>query len=135
MNAGRILRAAGYDLEALREELAPIDPDKVNVWPASAIARSFWRAGITGITQWRWVLVHPAVLAGDRERLARLVIHELVHLGQFRRLGLARFMFRYVAEYLGGRLRGVGGREAYLAITAEREARETTERLASTARR
>ena len=128
MNAGRLLRESGYDNDALRARIAPVDPDRVNIWPASMPLRRFWRAGIKGVTLWKWILVDPEVLRrGDRDRLARLVVHELVHLRQFAQSGYLRFISRYLTEYWRGRVGGKSAREAYLDISAEREAREVTE--------
>lgn len=78
---------------------------------------------------WRWVLVDPDMIRGERDRLARLVIHELVHVRQFAELGYLRFMARYLSDYVGSRLDGMSHHEAYLAISAEREAREVTARV------
>ncbi len=129
MNAGRLLRETGHDTDALRALVTPINPDRVNVWPASALLRRFWLAGIKGVTLCKWVLVDPEVMAGDRDRLARLVIHEMIHLRQFRDQGCVPFLIRYLAEYLSGRLGGKGARQAYLDIGAEREARDVTEEI------
>jgi hypothetical protein len=57
---------------------------------------------------------------GDRALLA----HELVHVRQFAEQGALRFLGDYVRDYLAGRRRGLSHRKAYLAIDAEREARE-----------
>ena len=128
MNAARILRESSYDLEELRALIGPVQPEAVNVWPASRWIRRFWRPGVAGVTQWRWVLVDPELFE-DRDRLARLVIHELVHVRQFAQEGYARFMFRYGRDYLRGRFSGLAPRDAYLAIPSELEAREITSRL------
>lgn len=128
MNAGRILAESGYDSKELRSLLRPIRPEDVNVWPAAKWVRRFWRPGVGGVTQWRWVFVDPS-LFGDKDRLARLVIHELVHVRQFREQGYLRFMFRYVSDYWRARRGGMGKRDAYLAIPAEIEARELTVRV------
>lgn len=62
----------------------------------------------------------------DDERLLR---HELVHVRQWRNLGIAGFLVRYVGAYLRWRLRGYGHWAAYrripLEIEAEWEARRT----------
>lgn len=129
MNAGRILRRAGFDSEHLRATLSPVDPDRVNVWPASRWMRLFWRKGISGVTIRKWVFVNPELMRGDPQRLGRLVIHELVHVKQVRQQGYVRFSLRYIFEYGWGIVAGKDTRQAYLDITAEREARETTERL------
>lgn len=129
MNAGRLLREVGYDGEALRLHLAPVDPDEVNVWPASSLLTKVWRRGISGVTYGRFVMVSPEMMRGDRERLARLVIHELVHVRQFKVSGYLPFMIRYLSQYIAGRFDGKTARQAYLDIAAETEARELTEKL------
>jgi hypothetical protein len=134
VNAGRILREAGYDTEALRSQIAPVDPDRVNIWPASLLLRSMWRKGIQGQTHGRLVFVDPDVLHADPERLARLVIHELVHVRQYKTLGYLRFTYSYLREYVSGRLRGKTSRQAYLDISHEREARVVTAQVSSLTR-
>ncbi|HEX6286478.1 MAG TPA: hypothetical protein VFZ80_03255 [Acidimicrobiia bacterium] len=129
MNAGRILRKAGLDGDELRAAIAPVDPDTVNVWPASRSMMRLWRRGIKGVTIRSWVFVDPEILRGDADRLGRLVIHELVHVRQFNESGYVPFSLRYVYEYLGGVLQGKGLRQAYLDISAEQEARAVTEAL------
>lgn len=126
MNAGRILRAAGYDSDALKIRLAPVDPDTVNVWPASSLFSRFWRKGVEGVTYWKFVFVDAEVMRGDPQRLARLVIHELVHVRQYMSRGYLSFVVSYAMEYLRGRLSGMSPHEAYRAISHEREAREMT---------
>lgn len=132
MNAGRILRKAGYDTEALRVRIAPVDPDQINVWPASRIFRRLWRSGIRGVTHWRFVFVDADLMRGDPERLARLVIHELVHVRQYLAAGYLRFVTSYLKEYWIGRVGGKDSRQAYLDISMEREARELTSLTVST---
>lgn len=129
MNAGRILRRVGLDTDELRAAIAPVDPDEVNVWPASKMMMRLWRKGISGVTMRNWVFVDPAVMRGDPVRLGRLVIHELVHVRQFRETGYVPFSLRYVYEYARGLIGGKGLRQAYLDISAEQEARAVTETL------
>lgn len=134
MNAGRILRNAGLDTNALRVSLAPIDPDRVNIYPASPMMRRLWLKGIQGVTIRHLVFVDREVMLGDPNRLARLVIHELVHVRQFNDAGYIGFMTRYVREYAGGLLGGKKLRQAYLDVEAEREARATTAELVRAAK-
>lgn len=129
MNAGRILRDAGLDTPDLRAELAPVDPDQINVWPAARWLRKLWRKGIRGVTQGKLIMVDPQLLAGDKGRLGKLVVHELVHVKQFQNRGYLPFMSGYIFENLLGRLRGKTAREAYLDISSEREARDVVQRL------
>lgn len=58
--------------------------------------------------------------AGDKALLA----HELVHVRQWRELGPARFLWRYVGSYVRGRAAGLDHTAAYRAIPLEVEARE-----------
>ncbi len=117
------------DTPELRAELAPIDPDSITIRPASKWLRRLWRSGVTGVTQGRWVFVDPKMFKASPERLARLVIHELVHVRQFAERGYVPFMARYVYENVRGRVAGKSAREAYLDISAEAEAREVASRF------
>lgn len=56
--------------------------------------------------------------AGNR----RLLRHELVHVRQWRALGVVGFLRRYLAAYLRWRLRGHGHWDAYRRIPLEIEA-------------
>lgn len=129
MNAARILTSAGVDIDALRTELGRVDPARVNVWPAGRLVRLLWRSGVRGVTLFRMVLADPEVLDARPDRLARFVVHELVHVRQFSDHGYLRFMASYLSEYWRGRLRGLDHRTAYLAIRAEVEAREIAARF------
>lgn len=83
---------------------------------------------------WRWVggPVPPgasAITLGGlvvvRRRSAadeRLLHHELVHVAQWRRLGVPGFLRRYLGSYLRWRLRGHPHRGAYRRIPLEVEA-------------
>jgi hypothetical protein len=56
------------------------------------------------------------------EATEAILRHEMVHVRQAGELGLARFLWRYVAEYLRNRRRGMRHDEAYRAISFEVEA-------------
>ncbi|MCZ7526972.1 MAG: DUF4157 domain-containing protein [Acidimicrobiia bacterium] len=79
--------------------------------------------GVRGMTLGRWVLVRRG-----HERDRGLLAHELVHVRQWREHGAARFLIGYVGAYLRSRVRGLGHREAYLAIPSEVEARRVARR-------
>ena len=57
-----------------------------------------------------------------KEALDQVLRHELVHIDQWRRLGMTRFVRRYLSEYLAGRRHGLSHDEAYARISLEREA-------------
>lgn len=79
--------------------------------------------GAAATTLGRWVLIRPEALGS-----ARLIRHELVHVRQWRRLGVGGFLRRYLTAYLRWRLRRYPHWAAYrripLEIEAEWEARE-----------
>ncbi len=61
--------------------------------------------------------------ATDSSALGRLLVHELVHIEQFRRLGAVRHVAQYAFDYLRGRLQRKGHWAAYSAVRLEIEAR------------
>ncbi len=77
--------------------------------------------GVAGMTLGRWILIRRG-----HENDRALVAHELVHVRQWRELGSARFLWRYLSAYLDARRRGLRHREAYAAIPLEQEARALT---------
>lgn len=78
----------------------------------------FLQPGTSGMAFGRYVLLRRD-RAGDR----RLLAHELVHVHQWRELGVVGFLARYLRAYLSGLVRLRSHRAAYLAIPAEVEAR------------
>ncbi len=55
-----------------------------------------------------------------------LLAHELVHVEQYARIGVRRFLWRYLREYFGNLLRLRSHKQAYRAISFEVEARTAT---------
>ena len=86
--------------------------------------RLFLARDVIAITLGRRVYVRGAMAADAFERLMR---HELAHVRQVGRLGLPRFLWRYVTEFAGNwmRLRNFGA--AYASISFEIEARQAEE--------
>ena len=74
--------------------------------------------GVVAMTLGPWILVRRG-----REQDADLVAHELVHVQQWRELGVVRFLTRYLSEYLRARVAGQPHWSAYAAISLEAEAR------------
>lgn len=84
-----------------------------------------------GYPWWLRLFLHRhtiAITLGRRIYLAAehatdaLLRHELVHVRQVGELGLPRFLWRYIAEYLRNRRCGMAHDEAYRAISFEAEA-------------
>ena len=63
-------------------------------------------------------------IAEKTERGARLIAHEIAHVGQFACYGFFGFFVRYAGAYVKGRLRGLGHTVAYGRIPLEVEARK-----------
>ena len=61
-------------------------------------------------------------IAAGAAAAARLLAHELTHVRQYRRYGMAAFLGRYVGEYLAARFAGATHADAYRGISFEREA-------------
>lgn len=131
MNAGRLLRETGYDTDALRVRIAPVDPSDINVWPAAPFFRRLWRTGIRAMTQGKMIFVDPELMTGHRDELARLVVHELIHVRQYVAVGYVGFTVRYLIEYWKGRVGGKSPAQAYRDIPYELEARQLAERTIS----
>ncbi len=81
--------------------------------------RPFLRRGVDAITLGRRIYVAPSVAGTHLERLLR---HELAHVRQANRLGLLRFYWRYLVEYVTYRRAGFASADAYRRISFEIEA-------------
>jgi hypothetical protein len=117
-----LLRAGGVDPAAFEARCGLDDVDVARVRPAPGWMTRSWIGPVAAMTLGRTVYVRRDVLDGDPPRLALLLVHELVHVRQWREMGAVRFLARYLGDYLRGRLAGRGHAEAYRAIRAEREA-------------
>ena len=77
--------------------------------------------GAAGMTILNWIFVkRDDRRAGNRE----LLVHELVHVRQWRELGVVGFLSAYLSSYVLGLSRHRNHRQAYLDIPLEVEARE-----------
>ena len=127
--AADLLRASGIDPGSLQTLMPHVDPAGVRVRVASPMFRRFWAKGIVAVTLPTGVFVQPTIMeriraGAEPERNGRLLVHELMHIEQWRRLGAVRHSTQYVGDYLKGRLRRLGHWGSYLAIRLEVEARE-----------
>jgi hypothetical protein len=111
------------DTPALRARLRPVDPGMVPVRAVPIRLLALWPRWVAALALPGSILVRPDVVRGDPARLAALICHELVHVRQWRTMGVVRFLWRYAGSYLLGRRRGLGHRESYRQIDQEVEAR------------
>ena len=82
--------------------------------------RPFLMRGVIAITLGRRIYVREAMASSAFERLMK---HELAHVRQVHRLGLIRFLWRYLGEYARHWRRLRNSSAAYAAISFEIEAR------------
>ncbi|HSM02059.1 MAG TPA: hypothetical protein VK960_06440 [Acidimicrobiia bacterium] len=129
-SAAEAVDAAGMDRDLLADVLPRIDPSRVPVWAASRWFRIFWAKGITAVAMPWGIYLHPDRLDSPLDELGPLVVHELAHLDQWRRLGPLGWARAYLGDYLRGRRRGMRHHEAYRSIGLEVEARDVAGRLA-----
>ena len=132
--ADDILRAAGIDPDDLRKFMPRVDPATIKVRVASPWFRRLWAKGIAAVALPNGVYVQPAVMerfrtGAEPERSGRLIVHELMHIEQWRRLGMLRHVTQYVGDYLRNRFRRLGHWESYRAVRLEQEAREVAARV------
>ncbi len=129
ISAGDGLVASGIDPAAVRRALPAVEPFAVRIRVAPGWFRRLWAKGISAVALPWGVYVTEPVFARIREgaephRTGPLIVHELTHLQQYRRLGPVRHLAQYLADYLRGRRARRGHWEAYRAIRLEVEARE-----------
>lgn len=117
-----LLRAGGLDPRVVASRLGLVTVDEVMVRLAPRSMRAAWRGPVAGMALPWGVYVAPEALSGDARRRALLVAHELVHISQWRRLGVTRFLGRYLGDYLRGRRQGLDHHRAYRQISLEQEA-------------
>lgn len=80
------------------------------------------KRGIVGVTIGNRIYLHHEVTSREMETIEAILIHELTHVRQFQRLGLPRFLYLYLREYLELRGSGMSPAEAYSNISLEVEA-------------
>ncbi|MBT8212327.1 MAG: hypothetical protein KJN71_04185 [Acidimicrobiia bacterium] len=122
--AGDYLIRGGVSLPAVEDRLPHVDPGTVEVRPAGRAFRMTWAKGIVAVAMPWGIYVHPGTLDKAPEDLARLIVHELVHIEQWRREGGAGHLRQYVGDYLRGRRARKGHWGSYRDIGLEIEARQ-----------
>lgn len=106
-------RALTADAQVRYAHVDAIDTARVRV-----VVVRWLQPGIAAMTLGRFVLVRR----GNEHRVG-LIAHELVHVEQWRELGILKFLRRYLVDYLHGRRAGLDHWAAYRAISFEEEAR------------
>jgi hypothetical protein len=125
-SAAEALAASGIDRDRLAAELPSVDPSRVPVFGAARWFRLFWAKRISAVAMPWGIYLHPRHLARPLADLGPLIVHELTHIAQWRRLGLIGWLRSYLGDYVRGRRSGLSSHQAYRAIRLEVEARETS---------
>lgn len=126
--AQQALNAAGLDRERIAVALPLVHPSAVRVRTAPRWFRAFWARGMTAVAMPWGIYLHPDRLR--RPDIGRLIVHELTHIDQWRRLGPMGWARSYLGDYLRGRRAGLTHHEAYHAIGLEKEARDVAAHIA-----
>ena len=123
------LEAGGVDPAALARVAPGVDPERLLIREARPWFERLVLRGPAAIALPYVVYVHSWAYNQPRADLTRLVVHELIHVSQWREEGYVRFASRYVRDYLRSRLRGRSHSESYRSIRYEAAARELTGQL------
>jgi len=86
--------------------------------PVSLIEWRIFPPGVVAIAFPTFILIYP-----NRVDDSYLLEHEFEHVRQWRINGSVKFAFRYLRDYVHGRLRGESHQSAYMNITFEKAAR------------
>jgi hypothetical protein len=126
--AGDVLATADLDAGLVRSVIPRIRPDRVKIRVGPWWFRMVWGSRIAAVALPWGIYVRPAVMERLRSeseslRNVRLIMHELVHVEQWRRLGGARLIGRYTADYVRGLVKTRSHWEAYRGVRTEVEAR------------
>lgn len=125
------LEAGDIDPAKLASMAPGVDPERLLIREARPWFEKLTLRRSAAIALPYVVYVHSHTYNQARAELTGLVVHELVHVSQWRQEGYVRFATRYVWDYLRERMRGRPHAEAYRAIRYEVEARRCTAQLLS----
>lgn len=134
ISASDVLTAAGIDPAAVRVVMPRVDPVGVAVRVAPRWFYAIWAKKIVAVALPVGIFVKPEVMTdlvggSEPERWGKLIVHELMHIEQWRRRGGFRHVSQYVGDYLRGRCSHRGHWEAYRGIRQEVEARQVASRF------
>lgn len=127
MDAGSLLGNA--DIPELRDAVRPVYPREVKVYPAPISMRRVWNRDTGAMTIGNRIFVRPDLLGTPGEALEDLIVHELVHVRQWRQERTLGFLASYARQYLMARLWGARHHVAYMSIAAEVEARRVASQI------
>lgn len=121
--AGELMARADIDIDAVARDIPGVDPWRVMVRPAPRWFRVFWARWVGAMALPWGVYLRPERFDLAPAVLGELIVHEVVHIAQWRRLGPWGWAKAYVGGYRSGRRLGLARHDAYLEIPLEVEAR------------
>jgi len=128
-SAAEVLAASEVDQDRVAAALPRVDPSRIPVWAAARFFRLFWPKGISAVAMPWGIYIHPERLAEGAHTLGLLIVHEVTHIEQWRRLGPWGWARSYLGDYWRGRRAGLGHHPAYREIGLEVEARDVSARI------
>lgn len=114
-----MLAAAGLDPVVVMGLTGLVDLTEIEVRPAPSWMERFWIGQVVAMTVMSRIWMRSDLAASPPPSL---LVHELVHVRQWRTEGFIRFLLTYASDYLRARLRGATHVEAYGSIRYEAEA-------------
>ena len=126
--ASDVIDGIALDRESLCSLLPRVNPETIFIREAPIWFQFIWGRKVAAIALPWGIYARPYVMARLRSgielrRNARLIVHELVHIEQWRRFGVLRFVIRYFFDYMRGLLRTGSHWKAYRSVRTEVEAR------------
>jgi hypothetical protein len=129
VNPKTLLTASGISPDHVAFALPGIDFGQIVIRSAPSWLTRLWGKAVSAMTLRTTIYIRSDVLEAAPSVLGPLIVHELVHVQQWKQFGVVRFLWKYVAGYFGGRLTGLPHRDAYRVIPIEVEAREIANQL------
>ena len=123
------LEAAGIDRTSVEAITPLVDLDRLLVREATSWFEKLVLRNNSAIAFPHVVYMHTSWYRRPRAEVVRLVIHEAVHVSQWRTTGTLRFAVTYSLDYLRGRARRRGHSRAYEDIRYEVAARDATDKV------
>lgn len=123
------VEAAGIDRAAVEAVTPGVDLDSLLVREATGWFEKLVLRRSAAIALPHVVYMHSHTYRKPRAELARLVIHETVHVSQWRSTGIFKFATTYALDYIRGRIRRRGHDRAYEEIRYEVDARTETDKV------
>ena len=118
------LEAADIALAPIRAVTPGVDLERLLVREANSFFEKLVLRSNAAIALPHVIYMHSRWYRRPRAEMARLVLHEAIHVSQWRQTGNLRFAATYVFDYLRGRVRRRGHARAYREIRYETQARD-----------